>query len=219
MAVVPIRGNSNPSYSSVHIWDFEAINAQRELVDNWKPKHEVWWLKHGEKFVGGMCAVNGLLINSMFRNKLKLHSKGRFLSFVYASFGTGTLGGYFYSSFITNDILLYKHGCPVCYEIKASLITAATATLFPLLTMPLLNLGMAASVGLRVPFVYEVRELARFGWSVLKPGMTHLSFLCAFNSFTASVIAYKQMLAAGRIADTLLEMEDDLSQKKSETLQ
>lgn len=70
---------------------------------------------------------------------------------------------------------------------------------------------LASSIGLRVPYVYEVKEVAQFWWSVVKPASTHLSYMLAINTICASTISYKQAVSMEIVADVLLKMDEDRS--------
>nr|XP_033330040.1 uncharacterized protein LOC117222451 [Megalopta genalis] len=177
------------------------------LLKEWKPKSEVWWLLHGDKMIGGMCVVNALLINTIFRNKLKLHHKGSMTTNFFASTGPMFLGSGFYKSFITRDIILHKQSCTLCSLMKGNLLTLCAGLLFPLATLPALNIGMAANLGLRVPHPTEWKELVRFGWNTLKPAMKHLTVMLIFSSITASLVTYQQIRSINNVVKIIMDMD------------
>ncbi|KZC05268.1 hypothetical protein WN55_05786 [Dufourea novaeangliae] len=162
-----------------------------------------------------MCAASSIIINGLFRRKLKLYDRGLVLTSVYSLAGPSILGSFLYEKSITEDLMLYKHGCPLCYELKAAALINTTAILFPIITMPILNLGCAASLGLRVPYLTEVGELAKFWINVVKPASKHLATMFVMNSFIASMLARKQANSMDIIAKVVLLVQKDIREQET----
>ncbi|XP_034186611.1 transmembrane protein 126 [Osmia lignaria lignaria] len=215
MALVPGRKDTFIDQNvkdGLNLSQMEAIEVQKKLIDEWEPKNEVMALQYGSFIVGTTSSVSAQMINSIFRRKLKLRSTGQFITsfgLMIASGGMALIG---HELLITNDILLYKNQCPVCYEMKASLLLNGTGILYPLLLAPSLNLAIAGSVGLRTPHIYEVKQVVGFWWNVVKPAINHISLAFCINSVIASLVVYKQHGQMNNIANILKRIEEKQSE-------
>ncbi|XP_078050535.1 uncharacterized protein LOC144477016 [Augochlora pura] len=218
MALIPVRSETVLPENFNTISNARAIEYQWQFLKEWKPKQEVWWLLHGEKFVGGLCSLNALFINSLFRNKLKLHSKGVVITNLYSIVGPMLMGAGLYGSVIANNLVLFKQSCEACYQMKGNLIIQSSAVLVPITTMSLLNIGLAASLGLRVPSLHEWREYFRFSFNVLKPATKHLTLMMMLNSIAVTSVTHQQFKSVNTVAKVLVDMEDYGAQNKVNNL-
>ncbi|XP_054001263.1 transmembrane protein 126A [Hylaeus anthracinus] len=208
MVLIPIRDKSKLNDGDLEeIPRDEALMYQKYLVKEWEPRSEVWPLKYGSAILGALTGFSSVMINSMFRNKLKLHGNGRLFTAISAAVWPGTIVGSLQETIIRDPILLYEYHCPLCFELKSSLLVNVAGLLFPLIVMPTINLAIAGNLGLRIPYITEYRELGKFWWSVVKPGVKHIALLITCNTITASCITYKQILSAENLGSILLQIE------------
>ncbi|XP_053971619.1 transmembrane protein 126A [Hylaeus volcanicus] len=208
MALIPIRDKSKLNDGDLEeIPREEALVYQKHLLKEWKPRSEVWSLKYGSAVLGALTGFSNIIINSMFRNKLKLHSNGRLLTGISAAVFPGAIVGSLHETIIRDPILLYEYNCPLCFELKSSLLVNVGGLLFPLIAMPTINLAIAGNLGLRIPYSTEYRELGKFWWSVVKPGIRHIALLITCNTITASCITYNEILSAENLGSMLLQIE------------
>ncbi|XP_076663467.1 uncharacterized protein LOC143366333 [Andrena cerasifolii] len=219
MVLMPIRNQE--SYlkyeQQEYVSRLKAVAYQKEVIQHWEPASEVRPLKHANAAMAILGAMSSITINGLFRRKLKLQSHG--IVFTLCTMGgPGLLTAALHEFVITQPILLYERGCPICYEVKAAFLINCTAVLFPLLLAPTINLAVASSIGLRIPYVNEVKELAKFWWSVVKPATTHLSILCTVNSVFASLITYRELISIETVAKVLLDIEKEYNRGESEKL-
>ena len=195
----------------------KAVAYQKEVIKHWEPASEVRSLKHANAGMAILGAMSSMTINGLFRRKLKLQSHG--LVFTLCTMGgPGMLTAVLHEFMITHPIMLYERHCPICYEVKAAFLMNCAAVVFPLLLAPTINLAVASSMGLRVPYITEVRELGKFWWSVVKPATTQLSILCTVNSVFASLITYKELLSIETVAKVLLDIGKEYDREEHEKL-
>ncbi|XP_031841308.1 uncharacterized protein LOC116430830 isoform X2 [Nomia melanderi] len=214
MVLVPIKSKHDVPADYEYISPSTAKEEQWNLISKWEPRSEVQAILHGDKCIAGICAVSNIIVNTMFRRKLKLHRNGFVVSNVFAVIGGGVFGSHFFKKLVTDELLTYKPNCFTCMELKAMLYTNLVAVGFPAITFSSLCLGIAGYLGLRVPYWTEGRELYRFWWSVIRPGLPHLSILLILNSVTVSIVAWKQATEVQNIGNIILEVDKYLKQKK-----
>lgn len=195
----------------------DAVAHQKEVIKHWEPASEVRPLKHANAGMAILGAMSSLTVNGLFRRKLKLQSHGLVFT-ICTMAGPGVLTALLHEFVITHPIMLYERHCPICYEVKAAFLINCTAVLFPLLLAPTINLAVASSIGMRVPYITEVKEIGKFWWSVVKPATTHLSILCAVNSVFASLITYRELMSIQTVAKVLLDIEKEYNRGESEKL-
>ncbi|CAL7951912.1 unnamed protein product [Xylocopa violacea] len=169
-----------PRYKTKYIYDLNPENAcviQKRLIKDWEPAREVFLLRYGPSLLSFFTATSGLLINSMLRRSLRLL-----------------------------NLILYKPKCTLCTELKAFAIMGVTSILYPFVLTTSLNLPIAAYVGLRVPYIYEVKELGRFFKSVLVPNQQRLMILFTGNTLLASLVTYKVLQEVKLLERILLKV-------------
>ncbi|OAD59492.1 hypothetical protein WN48_09014 [Eufriesea mexicana] len=190
---------------------FRMVNRRSpeiQLIDEWKPVREVWSLRYGDKIIGGIAAVNAVLINQMFRRKLKLRHEGAIFTTLSLAFGSGIATQIGHKYFVTEDIMKYRRKCVMCQELKATLSCCGTGILHPLILAPLINIAIAGTIGYRIPYLYEVKELTTFCWSVVRPQFKILSFLLFTNIFVSAIITYSEISLMERVVDIVLNFQE-----------
>ncbi|XP_012153017.2 transmembrane protein 126 [Megachile rotundata] len=212
MALLPVERDtfvdSNTLKETCSLTKLQALQIQKNLIKLWEPAREVWALKYGSYFVGISASMTSLMINSLFKRKLKLHYAGEIVTTLALMIGPAGLATFIHDTYITDNILLYKKQCPICTEVKASLYLNANAILYPLLLSPAITLAVAGNLGLRIPYIYEVKEISKFWWSVVKPAFNHLTVAFCLNSLLAGVVVYKQFEAADRMANVIRKVKE-----------
>ncbi|CAL7951913.1 unnamed protein product [Xylocopa violacea] len=176
-----------PRYKTKYIYDLNPENAcviQKRLIKDWEPAREVFLL----------------------RRSLRLLSTGYFSSNLLLSIGPAFMTYATYKKFVLEDLILYKPKCTLCTELKAFAIMGVTSILYPFVLTTSLNLPIAAYVGLRVPYIYEVKELGRFFKSVLVPNQQRLMILFTGNTLLASLVTYKVLQEVKLLERILLKV-------------
>ncbi|XP_043595748.1 uncharacterized protein LOC122573449 [Bombus pyrosoma] len=193
----------------------QIIQDRFKLINKWKPQREVWALKYGDLIIGGMACINGAIINSMFRQQLKLRHHGWKFTMIFISTGSALAAYSCHKSFITEDLLLFRPKCMACQELKASAYLEGNALLYSLIVAPTINLAIAGSIGYRIPYIYEVKELLKFWWSVVRPQARIVSFLFLCNMVVTSTVTYSQMTSMKNITNTMLKIHKYLENRKN----
>ncbi|XP_043249633.1 uncharacterized protein LOC122395819 isoform X2 [Colletes gigas] len=186
----------------------DAVECQEKIIRKWEPQSEVSAFKYGGPIISSAATLSSLFINSMFRRKLKLRNHGRLLSMLSLTTSSYLLTNVLHNEWVEKKIMLYSFKCPLCLETRASSIVNFCGIVYPLLMAPTLNLALAGGIGLRVPHITEVRELSKFWWSVVKPGVTHITTLFIANSVIASQVTNQQILSMETVRNVLLRIED-----------
>ncbi|XP_003399628.1 uncharacterized protein LOC100644691 [Bombus terrestris] len=192
----------------------QLIQNRFELINEWKPQREVWSLKYGDLIIGGMACINGAIINSMFRQQLKLRHHGWKFTMLFISTGSALAAYSCHKSFITENLILFQPKCIICQELKASAFLEGNALLYSLILTPSINLAIAGSIGYRIPYIYEVKELLKFWWSVVRPQARTISFLFLCNMIVTSVVTYSQVTSMENITNIVLKVHKYLENRK-----
>ena len=192
----------------------QVIQNRFKLINEWKPQREVWSLRYGDSIIAGMAAINGAIINSMFRQSLKLRHHGWRFTMIFVSSGPALAAYSCHKSFITESLLLYRPKCMTCQEIKASAFIEANSLIYSLLAAPTINLAIAGSIGYRIPYIYEGKELLKFWWNVVRPQARIISFLVLCNMLIASTVTYSQITSMDKITSTVIKIHKYLENRK-----
>lgn len=67
-------------------------------------------------------------------------------------------------------------------------------------------------MGLRTPYIFEVKQITEFWWNVVKPAINHISFAICINSVIASFVVYKQYNQMNHIGSILKRIEEKQSE-------
>ncbi|XP_017791489.1 PREDICTED: uncharacterized protein LOC108573537 [Habropoda laboriosa] len=152
-----------------------------------------------------------MLINSIFRKNLKLRHHGAIFTTIALTATPGFIASMNHNYLITNPILLYENNCSTCLYSTASVSVNLCGVLFPLITSPTINLAIASTLGYRVPYIYEVREICKFWWSAVKPKSNFLLLSLVANAIMINIIVYKQMQSMDRVTDIILKIEQAIN--------
>ncbi|XP_033354554.1 uncharacterized protein LOC117236053 [Bombus vosnesenskii] len=196
----------------------QIIENRFKLINEWKPQHEVWSLKYGDFIIAGMAGINGTVINSMFRQQLKLRHHGWTFTMLFISTGSALSAYFCHKSFITENLLLFRPNCITCQELKASVFLESNALLYSLIVAPTINLAIAGSIGYRIPYIYEVNELLKFWWNVVRPQARALSFLFLCNMVVTSTVTYSQAVSMENITNNILKIHKYIENRKDTKL-
>ncbi|XP_017880247.1 uncharacterized protein LOC108625054 isoform X2 [Ceratina calcarata] len=210
---MPLILSSNPR-EWLNVDHYKALKTQHELVDEWEPTREVFPLKYGDYMVAMCAGISGVSINSIFRKKMKLQQKGAVFTTFFLTLGPAFVAYICHREYVTNKILLYQARCSLCEELKAVSMISATGFVYPMIVSSAINLAIAGNMGYRIPYIYEVRELATFFWSVLKPQSRVLAVLLLGNALIASTVTYKQLRSMQLVSDILIKVQPYLEDEK-----
>ncbi|XP_068978950.1 uncharacterized protein [Bombus flavifrons] len=196
----------------------EIIQNRFKLINEWKPQREVWSLRYGDFIIGGMAGINGAVINSMFRQQLKLRHHGWTFTMLFISTGSALSAYFCHKSFITENLLLFQPKCITCQELKASAFLQGNALLYSLIVAPTINLAIAGSIGYRIPYIYEVNELLKLWWNAVRPYTRTLSFLFFCNMVVTSTVTYSQATSMENITNTIIKIYKYIENRKDTKL-
>ncbi|CAH0581100.1 unnamed protein product [Chrysodeixis includens] len=122
---------------AVELDELQATEYVWDLVTDWKPISDTWALRYASFALGGLNALCGLMINSHYRNKLKLGNYGFFASSLPITIMPGVLTAMFHRHMVSTDLLLMKNeACPMCYEIRSGALQLSMGLLYPLILAP-----------------------------------------------------------------------------------
>ncbi|CAK9815863.1 Transmembrane protein 126A [Anthophora quadrimaculata] len=204
MALIPVSSTASTYFE---INNTEAIRVQKNLIKEWEPKREVWPLRYGEYIMGITAGINGLIINSIFRKKLKVLHHGLIFTTASLTITPLFITTFNYNYLITNNFLLYNKDCLACEYLKAISIIQLCGIIYPITVSPMINLTIAGKLGYRVPYMTEVRETLQFWWNAVKPASNRILILSICNSIIASLIVYKQSWAMDNVMNILLRIQ------------
>ncbi|CAD1476663.1 unnamed protein product, partial [Heterotrigona itama] len=151
-----------------------------------------WSLRYGAILTAGVAAINGIVINSIFRRKLKLRLNGLKFSIIFLSSGSAILEYICHETYITEQIVLFHHKCLPCLELKAIAMQQASSLLYTLIATPTINLAIAGTIGYRIPHIFELKEVWKLFWSVIRPEGRTLLVLFLCNMFVAGIVTYSE---------------------------
>lgn len=192
-----------------------AIKVQRELLKKWEPKYEIWPLKYGPIISGVTCSISTLIIHSLFRRKLKLRIGDHAVTTAAMAVGPALLTSFAHEEVILRDILLYTADCKICTMLKGSLILNFNAIFYPMILSPTISLANAGTIGLRIPYIYELKEIGKFWWSVVKPSLYHISLIFFLNSAVTAVLIYQEYAAIERLTNILIKIREYAEKHKA----
>ncbi|XP_071860897.1 transmembrane protein 126 [Bombus fervidus] len=201
----------NPNYQ---LSNSQLIQNRFKLINEWKPQREVWSLKYGDIIIAGMACINGAIINSMFRQSLKLRHHGWKFTMLFVSTGPAIAAYSCHKSFITDHLILQRPKCMACQELKSSAMLEGNALLYSLIVAPSINLAIAGSIGYRIPHIYEVKELLKFWWNVVRPKARIISFIFLCNMVVSSTVTYSQITSMEKITSIVLKIHKYLENRK-----
>ncbi|KAF3421671.1 hypothetical protein E2986_00883 [Frieseomelitta varia] len=195
--------------------DGDIVESRKKLITNWEPKREVWALRYGAALTAGIAAINGIVINSIFRRKLKLRYHGLKFSMIFLSTGSAMLAYVSHETYVTEKIVLFHHKCLPCLELKAIAIQEANSLLYSLITTPAVNLAIAGTIGYRIPHIFELKEVWKLFWSVIRPEGRTLLILFLCNMFVAGIATYSEYTAMEKVTDIIFKIQNYLENEKA----
>ncbi|XP_059051427.1 uncharacterized protein LOC131846196 [Achroia grisella] len=196
----------------------EAISYVWDLISNWDSISDVWALRYGPTFLGGLNAFSGILINSHYRNKLKLGTYGFYSSVIPITLMPGLMTILFHRHIILSDMLLMKKDtCPVCYEVKSAAIQLGFGVAYPMILGPTSALMFAHRYNTyRVPNLTDgVTGLFQFLKKITKRFHSTLAFLTVMQLVSSSVVTYFEIRNNVTFRRKLLEIEKELEDRES----
>ncbi|XP_006616242.1 uncharacterized protein LOC102677567 isoform X1 [Apis dorsata] len=192
-------------------YEYNLIKNRMDLIKQWEPQNEVWSLKHGNKIIAGIGIINGIIINSIFRHKLKLRHHGIKTTTLFLALAPSSTSYLTHQFFILNKILVHEPYCLICEELKAISFLQVNSLLYSLIIAPTINIGIAGNIGYRVPYLREGKELMKLWWSIVKPNSKIISFLFISNTIAGGLITYLQVLSMQNLTNIILRLQDYIS--------
>ncbi|XP_012342143.1 uncharacterized protein LOC100864837 [Apis florea] len=194
------------------------VKKRMDLIKNWEPQNEVWSLRHGNKIIAGIAFINGMIINSIFRHKLKLHHNGAKMTTLFLTLAPSSTSYLCHQFFILNKILIREPHCLICEELKAISFLQANSLLYSLIISPAINIGIAGNIGYRVPYIREGKELFKLWWSIVKPHSKIISFLFISNTIVGGIVTYLQILSMQNLTNIIIKLHEYIDNKKVENM-
>ncbi|XP_059616778.1 transmembrane protein 126A [Phlebotomus argentipes] len=130
-------------YDDRELTEQKMLALQYEIINDWKKKKETDYLINGPPALGIVGALCGIYVNSYYRRKLKLRSFGRGTSYLPIVVLPALVAPVVHKVMIQSHLLLRQYDCPVCIQIRAGLLQAAVAGVYPAILAPLASFMFA----------------------------------------------------------------------------
>ncbi|XP_023333216.1 uncharacterized protein LOC111704994 [Eurytemora carolleeae] len=112
----------------------EALELMNDVFEHWEPKHQAWIINKSYIISSGAAALPGLILSIKFRKLLGLRkmTKIQMATLPAATVLPGIMAGVGHKILITDDILIQETECPVCVDVRSSVIQFTAGFIFPL---------------------------------------------------------------------------------------
>ncbi|KAM3958481.1 uncharacterized protein ACR2FA_007503 [Aphomia sociella] len=199
--------------------ELEATAYVWNLISNWDSLSDTWALRHGPVVLGGINALTGIIVNTHYRNKLKLGTYGFYSSVIPITLMPGLMTILFHRHLVTSNMLLMKNEmCPVCYEIKSAVIQLGFGVAYPMILGPTSALMFAHRYNtFRIPnLIREPKKVFQFIGKITKSFHSTLLFLTAFQFVASSAITYFEFRNYFTFRRKLLEIEQKIVEESGD---
>ncbi|CAH2991424.1 unnamed protein product [Chilo suppressalis] len=216
--MVLMKSKENVPKDAVLLTEEDAIKYAWDFVDGWKTPSDVWALRFGPFILGGINAISGLIINNHFRNKLKLGPYGFLSSAIPISLMPGILTPLFHRYIVSTDMLLMKaETCPLCYEIRSTVLQLGLGVVYPMLLAPTTAMMLSHRYATaRIPELYDgPRVIVKFVSKLARPLQGTVATLAGLQVVSSALITYFEMRNILSIRREVMEIERKLENEES----
>ncbi|XP_044761106.1 uncharacterized protein LOC123318528 [Coccinella septempunctata] len=211
MALLKSKFSEMPA-DAVQLTEFEAIQYQTKIMKNWKNKSDVFAFNYATLSLSWAGATTGMYLNNYYRNKLKLHTFGRFISVVPMVILPGFLPYLLHCEMILPDLVLGSTGCPICIEARASCIQAFTGFLLPAALTPLSAFSLSHTrATYDIPYLHkEPMKVFKLYVKLTKPIANVMLAIVLGQMLLASGVTYFEAKSINTVKRKLSELEYNL---------
>ncbi|XP_026732778.1 uncharacterized protein LOC113497427 [Trichoplusia ni] len=205
---------------AVELDELQATEYVWNLVSDWESLSDTWALRSASFVLGGLNALCGIMINSHYRNKLKLGSYGFFASALPITIMPGILTAMFHRHLVSTELLLMKNeACPMCYEIRSGAVQLSMGLAYPLILAPASSLMLAQRYSTyRVPDLrLGPRTIFQFVRKLTRPYNNTLTVMAVAQLVTSSVLTYYEMRNNITLRIKMMDIEAKLMAEKHDS--
>uniref|UniRef100_A0A131XPU4 Putative conserved plasma membrane protein n=1 Tax=Ixodes ricinus TaxID=34613 RepID=A0A131XPU4_IXORI len=140
--VVTFTSTDRVPPNAVKLSKAEAVSYQYQVVNNWKPRSDVWPITYGPLISGLAAAAGGMKLNNIFRRHYQLKTFARVATYIPIAVLPGGAALILHTA-ISADILIMNTKCVVCTQTKAIASQLVFGVLYPSVIAPLACLSFA----------------------------------------------------------------------------
>ncbi|CAH1993972.1 unnamed protein product [Acanthoscelides obtectus] len=145
MALERRRMREIPS-DAIILTEEQALQYQTKILNNWKATSDIFWYKYGSVFLGTATMLSGAYANNYLRRKFKVMKFGRISSYLPISVVPAMMSVLFHHQFVLKNLVLSNDDtCPICMEVRASCVQAASGIILPVILAPLSTIASGIS--------------------------------------------------------------------------
>ena len=159
-----------------------------------------WSITYGMGLLGGLAMTSGMIMNTMYRQKLRLLPHGRVSSYLPLVILPSACSMLLHHMCVTQEVVLMENQCPVCHEVRAASIQTLTGWAMPFSLTLLSSLALARTKHtIHVPNMRDIPALTKFLQKTLKPLGLTLTVLLALNIMVPVWVTQQQLKAAPKV--------------------
>ncbi|CAN7997233.1 unnamed protein product [Ixodes hexagonus] len=184
----------------------EAVKYQYQVVNNWKPRSDVWPITWSPVISGVAAAVGGMKLNNLFRRHYQLKAFARLSTYIPIAVLPGAAALIVHTA-VSADILIMNTKCVICTQVKAIASQLFFGVLYPSVIAPLACLSFAVRYNTYAvpPVKTHYRHVFIDASTTLKKRGNMLVALSAAQCIVAFLLMHAQM-------NTVFKMQKKLSQ-------
>ncbi|XP_011881189.1 PREDICTED: uncharacterized protein LOC105569375 [Vollenhovia emeryi] len=202
-------GQSAPN-DWAHMTKYEAVAEQHRIVNNWKPRSDVWPLAFTRGILVGASTITAMYINHRFRARLKLRDYGLLPTMMGVSLVSATATGISHTEVILNKLMSLDIPCAMCMESTSALMQTCSGLLVPLILTPLANFSITSGSSVyNTPYIKDVRKIFSTILSVYRPMFPKLALIFTFHSLLAGSLTYLEIRSYLRVIDLQYLMQEE----------
>lgn len=157
----------------------KAMDMQLDALSNWIPKRDVFFFKFGPALLSATSIISSTLIMQHYRNKLKLLSIGKAITFIPGVVFPALMIPPLYVKGVAQPIVFQDH-CPVCIQMRSVTIQSMISISYPILVNSVGALLLANTYGTaRIPefsffSIKKITDLLSFWTKISKRLVSNL---------------------------------------------
>ncbi|KAJ8967842.1 hypothetical protein NQ317_005513 [Molorchus minor] len=198
---------------AVILTEHEAVKYHSRILHTWDNVWDTFAYKYGCFLLGGATVMSSMYINNYFRMKFKVLHYGRMSSYIPICLIPGTLVFILHQQLVLKElILLNQETCPICIELRASVVQGTLGCLLPLTLAPASAISLAHSYGTyNVPYILkQPLEVWKVIQKQIKPARNTLLVIFGIHAVLASVVTYFEAGSVYKVNHKLMELEQQL---------